>query len=654
MSFRSHTKRLPALEHEPLTPDEASVLLQARSALGDDFASLPRDVLVQFVRGYIDEADWAGSCIKHLRELVVWRQREGVDDVLARAPDRRDEFERMWRTSVIGEDGAGHPVVVESLGRIPASDFQAAFDEPLFLRHCAYNKETLRRLCIHTSHRTARRVYKFVVVLDMHGLSLRHTARPFLHMIKTYISAFGNLYPESLQKLYIVNAPLVFTGTWAIIRPLLHPLTARKIALFAHLDKATKAMEADGVTLGTSLDAAYASGDSCSTLVRQHGLASAELRSYVPAAELALYEDSIEDACAHVAAARALQSPASSTVASPRSSFARPSSAPAAPASLPRPPLPSVDERFAVARTGPAASGEVHAALVRRIDTSRQRASCAPAQLAPTGNAALVAVAPEGVVVVGANGARCVTCTTTTGTLEIEAGRVVHFALLLPARELIWFVAEAPLAAHLIACAARADDGPSAADGDTRAAHGAAPGAALGGARTSAMIGTMLLRRVHGGARHVLLYGDDGSTLCAKRTTGAAQIELAVSKMLGRGDPSIGAGSWVDLLAQPGGGPAAAAHGPTEARAGGAASADGAAVERIAGASHSAAEQPRTLAPRPTLTPTPTATSTVKGASGAGAPPSAPPMLLVLAVVASLCAANLAILGKWRLELTWE
>lgn len=229
-----HAKPPPAPEREPLSPDEAAVLLQARAALGADFARLPRDVLVQFVRGYRAEPDWPAATVRHLRELVAWRDRERCDEILlpAHAPEQRAEFERMWRTSVIGEDGEGHPVVLEPLGKIPPAEFAALFPEALFLRHCVYTKEALRRLCVHASARRSLRVYKCVVVLDLAGLSLRHTGGRFISMVAAYISAFGNAYPECLQKLYIVNAPLIFAGVWAVVRPLLHPLTAKKVGLF--------------------------------------------------------------------------------------------------------------------------------------------------------------------------------------------------------------------------------------------------------------------------------------------------------------------------------------------------------------------------------------------------------------------------------------
>jgi hypothetical protein len=36
-------------------------------------------------------------------------------------------------------------------------------------------------------------------------------------------------YPESMHKMYVVNAPWVFKAIWAVVRPWLHPITQSKI-----------------------------------------------------------------------------------------------------------------------------------------------------------------------------------------------------------------------------------------------------------------------------------------------------------------------------------------------------------------------------------------------------------------------------------------
>ncbi len=38
-------------------------------------------------------------------------------------------------------------------------------------------------------------------------------------------------YPERLEQFFMINAPWFFSGIWAVIRPWLDPITARKIQI---------------------------------------------------------------------------------------------------------------------------------------------------------------------------------------------------------------------------------------------------------------------------------------------------------------------------------------------------------------------------------------------------------------------------------------
>ena len=48
----------------------------------------------------------------------------------------------------------------------------------------------------------------------------------------------GHMYPEGMERLYVVNAPGLFYMAWKVIKKFLHPLTAQRIVI---LGKDTKA-----------------------------------------------------------------------------------------------------------------------------------------------------------------------------------------------------------------------------------------------------------------------------------------------------------------------------------------------------------------------------------------------------------------------------
>ncbi|KMS65459.1 hypothetical protein BVRB_035780 [Beta vulgaris subsp. vulgaris] len=53
----------------------------------------------------------------------------------------------------------------------------------------------------------------------------------FTGPIKAQINIDQYYYPESLQTLFIINAPFVFRMLWGMIKPWLHPLTAARIQI---------------------------------------------------------------------------------------------------------------------------------------------------------------------------------------------------------------------------------------------------------------------------------------------------------------------------------------------------------------------------------------------------------------------------------------
>jgi hypothetical protein len=181
-------------------------------------------------------------------ETAEWRKEHAIETALLPecVPANRAQYESMWRSSIIGADKDGHPIVYEAIGKIPTKEFANAFvgtpeKEANFLAHCAYNKEVrararapalllwysasqsvgvhhqpvlmgrtcstllpshrcapslpfripprqiLRKRNIATSAVQKKRIYKMIVVLDLAGLGMSHISSTFTGLLKTYI-----------------------------------------------------------------------------------------------------------------------------------------------------------------------------------------------------------------------------------------------------------------------------------------------------------------------------------------------------------------------------------------------------------------------------------------------------------------------------------
>ncbi|KAJ1626430.1 hypothetical protein T492DRAFT_1032571 [Pavlovales sp. CCMP2436] len=204
----------PSDEWAPLTALETGIFAHCVSELGPDLRGLPDDLVTMLVRGYVNEKDAKGETVAHMIETADWRKENEIESALlpAKLPANRADFERMWKSSVIGEDVNGHLIVYEAVGKIPSKEFAAAFTgapekEANFLEQCAFNKEILRKMNIVKSNLQQKRVYKMIVIIDLAGLGMSHLTSTFINALKTYISKFSNLYPESLYKLFVINSP---------------------------------------------------------------------------------------------------------------------------------------------------------------------------------------------------------------------------------------------------------------------------------------------------------------------------------------------------------------------------------------------------------------------------------------------------------------
>jgi len=239
---RAKEARAATNEWDILGLDEAKVgkaLLEADPR----FKDYP-DLAVNFIRGYSHLDDWQESAIDYGTKSMEWRKLVNADTITD--PANEDKFldgaagralyESMWQSGFIGEDGDGHPIILERVGQIPPKDFVQNYDDSedgIWVRQCTFSKEVVRYLCRQQSQKHQKRIYKVVSIIDLNGLSFSHTGSKLLDLVKKYNSLFAWFYPETLKNLYIINAPMVFSAGWSVVKPWLDPITAAKISVIS-------------------------------------------------------------------------------------------------------------------------------------------------------------------------------------------------------------------------------------------------------------------------------------------------------------------------------------------------------------------------------------------------------------------------------------
>ena len=70
-----------------------------------------------------------------------------------------------------------------------------------------------------------------VEVYDLGGLSFSQLHVPGIRMLSRVLAIGQAHYPENLRKGFIINAPMIISGVWAMISPVLHANTRAKLQI---------------------------------------------------------------------------------------------------------------------------------------------------------------------------------------------------------------------------------------------------------------------------------------------------------------------------------------------------------------------------------------------------------------------------------------
>ncbi|KAJ3342654.1 cytosolic factor, phosphatidylinositol/phosphatidylcholine transfer protein [Gonapodya sp. JEL0774] len=131
------------------------------------------------------------------------------------------------------QDKDGRPLWIEHLGRLSTKEvFKATTEERFMQNHVLEFEKFLRQRLPACSYRAGKHIEQSCTILDLKGVSLSHF--PQATAIVKKISAISqDYYPETLGKMYIVNAPVLFSGCWSVIKHFLDENTVAKIHIYS-------------------------------------------------------------------------------------------------------------------------------------------------------------------------------------------------------------------------------------------------------------------------------------------------------------------------------------------------------------------------------------------------------------------------------------
>lgn len=219
----------------------------------DHFGDKPSELLcTRVIRGcksIPDDGTREAKIVDQIELISTWRDSIHADTITDETLPLQASFFDYWPSHLYGSDEYGHVINYECLKLCNQTEFLKNVDKDLMLLHRAQQMERIQAQNKLVSKNLNRRIYKHIYILNLDGITRQHLSPSSLSLVQPLFDMGQVYYPESLHRMYIINAPFYFRGIWAVISPWIDAETREKIHIIgtvkAFLQKASK----DGISL---------------------------------------------------------------------------------------------------------------------------------------------------------------------------------------------------------------------------------------------------------------------------------------------------------------------------------------------------------------------------------------------------------------------